>query len=219
MTVAELETIFRTTSRDHSAPYNLPPHEFLRLLNEAEHEACERKNLIYDRSTQAVCQVAVVADDRILSTHSSILEVTKAYLVSGTDYYYMTNTDQIELDRVDPTWRETTDLPTRYIVWEDTIEFNYASDGSYTMYLEVYRLPIADMTAYTSSPEIATVHHLYLLDWVYSRYYDIRKDEIYNPELVTEYERRFTRYFGKAPDADRKRSQWANRPQHNKVWV
>jgi hypothetical protein len=219
MTVAELETIFRSTSRDHSAPYNLSPSEFLRLLNEAEQEACERKNLIYDSSTSAVCQVAVVADDRILNTHAKILEVAKAYLVSGTDYYYMNNVDQIEMDRVDPSWRETTDTPTRYIVWEDTIELNYASDASYTMYLEVYRLPLTDMTAYTSSPEIATVHHLYLLDWVYSRYYDIRKEEIYSPDLVAEHERRFTAYFGLKPTADRKRGQWTNRPQHNKVWV
>lgn len=219
MKLSELEVIFRAKVRDLVVPYNCSSVEFQVFINEAEREACRRMNLIFDKTTTEVCEIAVAEGDQVKDLHSSVWEVMTAYLVdSNGDHIKLTNVDQVELDRVSPGWREIEKQPERYIIEESTITLDSKADAAYTLKLEVYRLPITDMATPASAPEIAAAHHEKLLDWVKKNYYEIPIEGVFSPELTSIHEQRFEDHFGVSKTADSRRRSWANRPQHNKLW-
>lgn len=214
MTLAELEIMFRAKVNDLVVPYTCPSPTFRMYLNAAEREACRRSRLIFDKTTEEVCQIAVSTADRIFALPASILEITKAYLIDASDTHTpLVNTDKIELDRVFPDWRISTNVPERYIVEETTIELDAPADIEYTLALEVYRLPILDAVLPTDSPEIAAAHHEHLLDWCSKQYYDLL-----DPSIAIIYENSFSDYFGVGKTASGRRRSRENTPQHNKIW-
>lgn len=218
MTADELEEAFRLKVRDTAYPYQFSSDEFIAALDDAVRESCERKQLIFDKTTAAVCQISFAIGDQVKDLHVKITDVLIAYLVDAAGTYYMLDDiDKVDLQSKDPAWRENTSVPTRYIVGETTIELDAPADVAYTMHLEVYRRPL-ESVAGGGTPEIAEAHHKHLLQWCYREYYDVRDADTYAPALVDKHEQAFTDYFGERPRAKSRRKSWASRPQHNKVW-
>lgn len=203
------ENTFRTNVHDNAVPYFCEHSEFVQFFNEAENEACIRKNLLFDRSTASVCEVAVAVGDQSKTINPLIIQVKNAYLDNGT-HYNLGIIDAEELEYTEPDWRSTSKRPDKCIVEDKTIRFNAKADGEYTLRLEVYRLPLAPIRA-SGEPEIAEIHHEYLLEWAYHKYYSKRDTDVYRPDLAAEHERRFVNYFGERPTANRLRNDQANR--------
>ena len=220
MNLSEMEILFRTRVRDLTIPYSCSSVEFYDSINAAEREACRRKSLIRDKSTTEICEITVTQGDRVFPLHGHIVDIEHAYLISeaGT-HIRLTDVDTVEMDRILPGWREVDSRqPARYIVHDTTIELDANSDAAYTLMLEVYRLPIADMTTATSSPEIAATHHEKLLYWAMKEYYEIPISKVFNEKLAVKNEGRFTDYFGIDRQGNARKRSWSNRPQHNKLW-
>jgi len=226
MDTTELIAKYRQESDDSTSPYLFDDAAILILFNEAIHEACTRKDLLFDSTTTAVCQVDVVEDTRTYDVHESITRITKAYLIdSAGNYIYLDIKDREELDRIDPTWRENEGEPEVLIFDETSITFNKTPEADYTLKLEVYRTPLSteDLTLVDADPEvltpaIATAHHRYLHHYPLMVVYNSDEPELYAPQKAKNHEDKFNRYFGLPPDADRKRKSQENRPHRNKLW-
>ena len=221
MTLAELIAAFRTDADDLVAnPYLWSDAELTRWANEAEQEAALRAKLLFDASTTAVCQIAVLAGTTSYALHAKVHDVEHARTIdSGGTVTRLTLTDRIELERVRPDWRYETREPRALIRYDGRIELDCIPDANYTLKLEVHRLPLLDMAIDADIPEIAPIHHRHLVKWMLHRAYERPDSETRDPDKSERAEKEFTKVFGRRPDADLRRAQQANRPQFNKaVW-
>lgn len=220
MTLAELIASFRVDADDQTAPYLWPDEEVRLWLNEAEDEACQRAKLIFDSSTAAVCQIAVTTAASVYALHAATLDIYRAALTDAAgDIFVLTPTDRIELDRVRPDWRTVTRRPTAFIQHDTNIELDAVVDATYTLNLEVCRLPLTTMDFSTDVPEINRMHHRHLVQWALHRAYSKPDSETLNLDKSARAEDAFTKVFGNRPGADMRKKQQANRPHRVKaVW-
>jgi len=228
MNAQELVTRYRTISKDNAKPFFSSDSKLLALFNEMEQEACRRALLLFDRTTEAICQKAVVASTARYAVSPLIVEFHKIYLVSGSDYYYPKIVDQIELDAQYPLWREaSSDIKTRFVLIDEDgyVTLVPTPSASMTMYMEVYRLPSADMTiidvdgaSATTSPEIAAQHHKHLVHGVLEYVYSEKDSDRRDPKKAEEYGDLFSDYFGPPVDARKAKKTRSNRPHRNKLW-
>jgi hypothetical protein len=228
MNLAELMAEFRADANDEEIPYLWSDDNLVAWANEAEEEACIRKNLIFDRTTEdvddvPVCKVAIFEGTGTFSLHESIVLVRNAYLVDASDEVIPLKIyDRFKVECLDDDWRTTSDEPTG-IIFDDTGgELNCLPEAAYTLYLEVYRTPLTKMAAYSGasidSPEIAPRHHHYLLHWMLYRAYSKRDVDTFDPNRAAQEKREFEAYFGLRPAANARRRGMQNRPKRNRCW-
>ena len=220
MTLAELIASFRADADDLVSPYLWSAPDLTRWANEAEQEAALRANLLFDASTQAVCQIAIVAGTTSYALHAKVHDVEHARIIDAAgNVTKLAILDRIELERIRPDWRYETRPPRALVRYDGRIEVDCIPDASYTLRLEVHRLPMTDMAADASTPEISAVHHRHLVHWMLHRAYARPDSETRDPGKSASAEAEFSKMFGRRPDADLRRAQQANRPQINKaVW-
>jgi hypothetical protein len=226
MNITELISRARRESGDTETPYLWSDAQLLDLFNDAEEEACKRKQLIFDATTAAACNIAVASGDRVKDLHESIVYITAAYLVDSSGaYIYLSLKDRDELDRIYPTWREAAGEPVYLVVDEDSCQLVPEPEADYTLYLEVYRTPIDSEKMVLPggeedpvSPTIARAHHKHLTNYVLAEIFKDPDADTYSPGKADLHEKRFNDYFGLPTDADRGRKARENRPHHNKLW-
>lgn len=216
MTLAQLIAVFRADTRDDAAPYLWSDTDVTRWLNEAEEEAAIRARLLFDTDTPAYCQVAVISGTRTYGVDGKVIEIVHAELVDGGgDTHPVDIFTDIGLERVNPTWREDDPrCPEALIHRDKSVTFDVEPDANYTLNLEVYRLPVASMTATTDSPEIADAHHLHLVKWAIHRAYGVPDTDGYNAGLKQASFDEFEGYFGPRPNADLRKYRNAARVVH-----
>ena len=221
MTLTELLAEFREMSSDAQAPYLWSDVVVTKYLNSAVDEACTRKQLLFDATTDDVCELTVEADTATYLLSSEIVFVAKAYFVSESEeYIYPEIISRDYLDRTAPGWRELTGSPEYLIVDENSVQIVPPPTEDYTGHLEVYRTPFAEekMVDVDDSPIIATAHQQHLYHWPLHVAYSKRHASQYDPQRSQFHLDKFEEYFGRRPDADRMRKQRENRPQVNKLW-
>jgi hypothetical protein len=138
---------FRRDARDLVEPYLCDTKDVVAWLNEAETEACIRARLLFDDETTAICELAVVADDRDLSTDPRITEIVAARLIdSGGASFPLELVTHSWMLKQDPLWREQeAGLPIRLMHHNGRVTFDRAVDASYTLAMTVYRTPLVAM--------------------------------------------------------------------------
>lgn len=221
MNIDDLVVRFGIEVKDTEEPYLFPIGERITLLDEAVEEACLRKNLLFDDSTAALTQIAVVAGTTTYQLHDAVNHITVAYVVVGTEYFYLELVSRDELDRIRPAWREDEQDDPKYLVVDEQqvrIVPPPASDG--TMYLEIYRVPLDEekMVETGDEPVIASTHHKHLVYWACAEALDRPDADYYAPGEAKRFRDQFENYFGTRPDADRLRKTRENRPHRNKLW-
>jgi hypothetical protein len=149
MTLADLIATFRGDTTDTDAQkYLWPDADVVRWLNEAEREAAIRRHLIYDDSTADVCSIAVTSASATYPLNATVIEVMHARLVDAAS---LTNDLMIIqgrqwLEEIRPDWRgESAGLPLVLVHDDSSIRLIPAPSASYTLALEVHRLPLSDM--------------------------------------------------------------------------
>lgn len=217
MNLGQLEADFRIRTQDSALPYLWPHTEVAEWFNEAEREACIRGRLIFDK-TSGFTTIAIAADsDTTIDLDPSIIEIQYARLItSGGVSTKISPSDRTEQDRLDPDWRDNTDLPSAFIHDDKSIELNAIPEEAYTLKLETYRLPTQDMSAEDDEPEISSVHHRHLVHWVLHRAYLKPDADGFDPGKAEKALAEFEAYFGPRPDAANQRRTNANRPHRNK---
>lgn len=217
MTVAELESLFRNQLGDSVPDYFISQALFLDYLNEAEEEAAFRKNLLFDK-TSSFCTIPVLANTTVYALDPCIYAVCYADIY-GTDLirYRLTPTDRIEMDRLYKDWRTETRKPEWFIQYDNTLELIPIPETTYTLKLEVYRLPLDSMCSSGDEPEIQRNHHRSLVEWTLYRAFSSPDLDTQDMGRANDHLKKFTAIFGNRPSADNQHSNYANRPHRNKV--
>jgi hypothetical protein len=222
--LAALRTRFRSDIRDVETPQLFSDAEVNGWFNEALSEACLRSDLILEESDPAVCEIAVTAGQATYSLHEAITRIQYAsFTPAASDDetepkpIRLELIDRIELTRIRPEWRITSERPRDLIQDDKRIRLGCLPDVDGTLRLEAFRLPLELLAADNDVPEINGAHHLALVQWVLYRGYRRPDVETYSQAASDEALTEFERVFGPRPDADlRKDAEIV--PQFNKIY-
>jgi hypothetical protein len=214
MNLAELRAGYRRDARDNASPPFVADADVDYFFNEAEEEASIRKRLIAYAGT-----AEVAAGDGAVPLGPHVFEIHSAQIESADGTRYpITQVDELGMNRLRPEWRTETRRPEHFIRNEDgSILLGAIPDANYTMHIEGYRTP-RGMVADEDKPNIASIHHRHLIQWVLFRAFSLPDGDLFDPNKAAQSEARFERYFGRKPDADLRKAQTANAPHHNKAW-
>lgn len=198
--------------------------ELARFFGEAEEEAAIRKRLLYDDYTLAIVRIDVLAGQSSYPIDPRFFEVSKARLLNAStgrflEDLYITTRDA--LDHECRYWRDERRRPELFIQDDTRIVLPGVVDRAYTLRIEGYRTPLVPITADSDVsivPEIAAIHHRFLVHWVLHRAYSKPDSETLNPQKSAIALAAFEQYFGLRPDADLRKDQQANKPHHNDAW-
>lgn len=198
--------------------------ELARFFGEAEEEAAIRKRLLYDDYTLSMVRIDVLAGQSSYPLDPRFFEISKARLLSADtgrfiEDLYITTRDEMDLRST--CWRDERRCPEMFIQDDTRIVLPGQIDRAYTLRLEGYRTPLVPITADSdgsAAPEIAAIHHRFLVHWVLHRAYSKPDSETLNPTKSATALAAFEQYFGLRPDADLRKDQQADRPHHNRAW-
>ncbi|WPG35307.1 hypothetical protein [Variovorax sp. EBFNA2] len=188
--------------------------EIARWLTEAEEEAAIRKRLLPDEVS-----LPIAAPTRSYP-FTSFFEITYAELVpvSG-DPIILKIVSRDAMNRIEPEWRRATCKPAHLI--QEDVRIVLAGEVSQpcTLFLEGLRLPKEPLSPdVPAEPEIASVHHRFLLHWALHRAYGIQDAEAFDAARSQRELAAFERYFGLRPDADLRKDARADVPHHCAAW-
>ena len=214
MQVSSLITTVREdyTRDTNSDQYLWSDASLLRKFTEAERQACNRANLIYDDSTIEYTRITLVEDQSSYDLSNKITTIENIIFDSDV----VVKKTKEELDVLQPTWRTDTGMTdkTLYAVISGRkLRFNYVPDavdaGSY-VYLEVHRLPDVDITSVSQEPEIPEEHQRDLIYWVLHECYKKQTADTFDQEKSDYYLARFNEIFGPAVSARVRQHQFEN---------
>lgn len=216
MNVAEFIAAFRADLVDNDTPPLWSDADIVRYLNDAVQEANERAFLTEDRTTPAVCSVALTAGESTYNLHPSVIRIKRASFLGRP----LDEASVEEMDCESRSWESRTGEPRRYI-------FEQAS-GALPARLRVVPTPIAAGTIALTvnrgalnklsaslghlKPEIPERFHERLKDWVYRCAYLKQDTDAFDKSKAIEFEASFERSFGARPDANVQRKQRDKRP-------
>lgn len=229
MTLEDLIASFRLESADEARESNGQETDLLwatahvtRWLNEAQDEAAIRKRLLPD-----AVDVTIVPDQSAYP-FTQFFEITSAHLYRVIDL--LTNPVTLErrgcelsivsrerMAEIDPDWRVERRQP-EHLVQEDTrIVLPAIISRDYVLKLEGLRLP-EPMEEAEDEPEIAPIHHRFLVHWALFRAYGTQDADTYDANRSARELGLFEQYFGRRPDADLRKDMQADQPHVNKCW-
>lgn len=187
---------------DTASPYRWSTENLIRWLNRAEEEACRRQKLLVDKTTQALAEVTLVADqpDYTLDSRVHIVEkiVWNGYPVDKT-------TDNI-LDRYLPYWRGMEPGDPMYYLQNDltitVVPTPTTSQDGQLLNVESWRLPLNPLVNMTDVPEIPSAYHEDLVYYVAARAFMMPDEDLRDTELSADYMTMFDQKFGPALSVD-----------------
>ncbi len=176
--------------------------EWTEYANDAENEACIRANLIIDKSS-ALTSIDVLSGTATYSVDEKILKIKRAKLLSGTEP--LVKTSRRVLDATYPNWEVDTGTVRSWLPdGTNKITLYKSPITNTTLSLMVSRLPENPMTLANKlieSPEIDTMYHQGLIDWMLHRAYSKQDSETLDKGKAKEHLTRFVKRFGERPPA------------------
>lgn len=221
MTLNELIRRFRVLAKDTvDNPYMASDPDVIMWLNDAVREAAIRGRLIRDHITEGVTRIQYVVGTQVYPLHQSVFELisVRRHRPDGLRGNKIHLRTPEWLDRNVPCWRED---PARYrhdnfaIQDDTTLQLLTEYEADDIIVLECYRTPLELMRNGGDEPEIHQMHHEYLVHWALHCAFSVPDADLYDPERSVNAEREFTKYFGRRPDADARRSTRSDEVQHN----
>ena len=222
MKVADLIASFRSDTDDWGTPKLWSDAEICGYLTEAEQEAAIRKHLLYDDYTLAITTYTVNPGSSRIARNPKMFEVTKVWLTAAGSHNRrrLELVDRDLLDGLQPNWRRDSRHPDFAVVSDQAILLPGLIERPYILELEGYRLPLVDLLATTTEqvPEIAPIHHRFLLHWALHRAYQKSDSETLNPGRSAAALVEFEQYFGYRNQANQGERNQSDRPHRNKVY-
>lgn len=204
MDLAELRNLFRIKSGDTQQPYLWLDDEVDDYINQAEREAADRAQLIYDDSGTA-----------------TVIDV-----VAGTSRYEI-DAEVVRLDYAELDDRPLTIIDKRevgpraiFVVPNDGgVELNFVPEADGTLRLGMYRLPIEPMIEDDDVPEVRAKHHAKMIDWALHLGYLKTDSDTFDQGKADRHEAEFIKSFGQRVDANVRRKQQERRRHTTRcVW-
>lgn len=231
MTLGELIAAFRADADDRAdgligvaeadKPYLWRDADVRRWFNEAVDEACIRRRLIHDSGIR----VSVKAGNSVYELPGNVYEISHiSFRKAGASTRENIRLVSYEsMARMRPDWREGavhTNSWIDYAIQTDRyIRLVDAPNSPGTLYIEGYRTPLEPMKADADEPELHSMHHRRLVDWVNYRAFSVPDSEVVSAGRAAAGLAFFTAYFGERPDADMRRNSRHDTPQVNQPFM
>lgn len=159
-----------------------------------------------------VVDIAVIPGKASYTLDARVLKVTRARMHIRDQHLVITDKDSMDSGNIAPrvwwpgsetrpNWETTTGLPYALIETTGVIRLVGIPTQNDTLRLTVKRLPLADLSTGTDTPEIRAERHIDLLDGMLARAYLKNDVDTRNVEKAAEHEALFTRNFGPRIDA------------------
>jgi hypothetical protein len=212
MDFAALMAALRVRLDDKVEPFLWADQDLKDYLNEACREAVERSLLILDRTTTAICAIAIDPDTRVYELDPRVIDVHKAWLDRRPYCYLRRIADAY------PTALNSGLAEFYSVVQEGGRKFltldrvPSAEDPATTLLLEVYRYPLAPMVDDDDVPELPEARHRDMLHWAVYLAYDNRDPDAGDVSKAQTAATRFTEAFGEKIDANVHRKQLRHQP-------
>lgn len=206
MTFAELRTIVREEYLDDDTePYRHSDAMLLRLLKEAEREACRRGSceLIADDALT----LKLVAGRSAYTLEPEILKLKRVLWTSASGTVVLEKTSEDALDDFQSGWRQqSSGAPTAYFIHGRTLYLDRAPTADdivqdATLNLQCWREPLGTDQDADDEPEINQVHHRALCYWAAHRALLRPDEDTQRQELSVINLKEFDAYFGVRVDA------------------
>lgn len=222
MTLNDLMASFGVDADDLVKPYRWKLEERARFFAEAEAEAAIRMRLLYDDYTADLVEIDVTEGVSSYPIDPRFFEITQAWLfrINATRGERLVGTDRDTMDRLNEGWRFDRRTPDRIIVEDTRVVFPCLVNADYTLKLHGYRTPLEPLTITKPdrSPEIAPIHHRFLVYWALHRAYSKPDSETLNPQKAALALAAFTDYFGERPRANQGMRNQADRPHRTRAY-
>lgn len=208
MQLSDLISRFRTLANDKVEPYFIDDASVTDWLNDAVSEACIRGRLLHESQNDDVCRIDVIAGTTNYALHDSLYELSRVWFEpnNGTCGTVLALMSPESLDRTYyENWKTMSGFP-QFIVQDDTgVRLVPTPDVGGELQLEGYRVPLSPMENDTDVPEINSIHHVHLIQWVLYQAFKVPDAEFFDPNRSALAEQEFTEYFGIRPDSDLRR--------------
>lgn len=186
-TLGELVTRWRKILDDDTEPYLWSNDELTNNVNFVINQLCFEIGLIEDSTTSSICEVTVTTPTAIYSVSDRITYISRAKLDSQTQPIPIRTVPWMDVNISD--WENADADEPQYLLTEgigtNKVRIYPPPDANDTLYLTVWRLPLADLdytTDVNNSPEIHTKYHQYLDNGVYWQAYGKQDADTYDPE-------------------------------------
>lgn len=220
MTLDEFVQRFRAEAKDLRKPYLWSDELIKSFLNEAERRACVCGRLLFEDADPSICSIDLTVGDHTYPLHGKLYEIVSLHIANAAGELRPIELRSREwLNANHPGWRENNCLAYAAIQRDTAIRVVGEIVAGDELLIEGYRLPMRDMVAPGSSPEINESHHVNLIDWVHHKAFSIPDSDGFDPDRAAKHEAKFTRYFGPLPDSDMRRSTRADSVQHNEAHI
>jgi len=209
---ADFVAEFRRVMNDEAQGQLWTDEEIIRYLNSAVEEACERAQLIEDRSSSQCCQLNLTPGQATYRLHPSVLHI-KRMAFNGRP---LLDTSEEELDTAEPGWESRTGQPRAFFrVGVRDVRIVPIPQAVAVLNMTVYRLPLKPVPEDTfdgATIELPDIYHLRLMAWIYRCALLKNDSEVINPVKAAQFEAQFEQSFGKRPDANVQRKRRDKRP-------
>lgn len=199
MEIKDLVTIIREDYLDDAIEDYLWPDAFMyRALTEAERQACNRTDFLYDETTAEIVELTLVEGQQSYAIHPKVTFIDRVEF----DSKIVTHISLDERDRFHADWRTASGLGSNdmsYWVRHRKIYFDRtpdAIDAGSTVYLRVYRLPLESITGGSDELEIPEEFHTDLIQWVLYQAYTKQDADGYDANRAKIHLRNFENAFG-----------------------
>lgn len=208
MTLAELIGRYRLSANDRVEPYFVSDADVIRLLSEAQDQACVRGRLLQETDDPDICQVPIEAGVAIYNIHPSLFEIEYLAATIPDDPYrqpvlYIKSTEW--LNEHLPNWRTLEGSPEFAILNETSVRLVPRPNLPGVLRMEGYRTAKVPMVNPDDEPEIHPLQHPHLVDFVEHKAFSIPDTEFFDPQRAAAALEHFTDYFGELPDSDMRR--------------
>jgi hypothetical protein len=199
----QAKTLIATAREDYledtnPASYLWSDASLLRKCSEAERQACNRANLLYDDTTRQYTQILLRNGISTYALDSKLTVIENIFF----DGNFVIKRSKYALDAENPDWRTDSGMTgkTVYAVVQGrSIRFapmpDLADAGKYVS-LEVFRLPDSEITSTSQEFEIPEENHRDLIYWVLHECYKKQDEDTFNQEKSDYYLARFDQIFG-----------------------
>jgi hypothetical protein len=211
----ELIAEARVRSNDQAKPYLTADPNYITWAAQAEAEAAVRASLLFD-DTSAFCTLELTDGQDVYPLDPRIWRIDSVWLLAAGSTRQkpleLVGIDRLRLPGECGTFlsrpQRAAHQGGKLRLWPTP-----TSSTLGTLTLRVYRLPLRPLSDLEQVPEIDTIHHDGLVDWMLYRAYSQKDGETYDPGRAGQALVDFTNRFGDRPSADALR-QHNERRQH-----
>lgn len=205
MNLAALIAEYRRRADDEVAPFFAEDAPLIGYANEAVREACVRARLLFDDAPRpGVTTYDVQPGQERVELGELVHWIEAASFIRADGREFELDLTGLDWIREHPDWRRKSASRPKVLADDgrERLRMWPTPSGEGTLQLAVYRFPLKEMAADDDTPEIRTIHHVGLVDWMLYRQWSRPEADAEDQQKAGLALAQFERTFGTRDTAD-----------------